>query len=74
MFYLLVTKFQLILTSDFRVMLHLVISTEGVWDRYRHYDNQFFQTSFALCFVVRASKVSNDLDKYLRDIGYLRIT
>ena len=43
-----------------------MICIEGAWDRHHRYDNQFFQRSFALCLVVSAFKVSNDLDKYLR--------
>ena len=44
-------------------MLHFLITI----------DNQFFQRSFAECLVVSPFKVSNDLDKHLLDIVYLRI-
>ena len=42
-----------------------MIFIEGAWDRYHRYDNQFFQRSFALCLIVSAFKVSNDLDNHL---------
>ena len=65
MFWVLIPKFQAILTSDCSVMLHFLISIERAWDRHHRYDNQFFQRSFAQRLVVSDFKVSNDSDKYL---------
>ena len=46
-------------------MALFVTFIQGIW--YQNYNNgsHFFQRSFAQCLVVSASKVLNDLDKYL---------